>query len=117
MTDSETITLNECMNDMSCVHLYYSADTDLWQAFGLSAYMLEQFAADCGIGRIVDYSRRLMMPSVTLPASGLQTIVSASGLIQDDSDGHIILHPNIHICKKGYLPWVKDLRGAKMDIA
>lgn len=115
MTDSETITFNECMNDMSCVHLYYLSDADLWQAFGMSAYMLEKFAADCAVSRIVDYSRWLMMPSVTLPASGLQTIVSASGLIQNDSDGHIILHPNIHISKNGYLPWVKGLREAKME--
>lgn len=115
MTDSETIAFNECMNDTSCIHLYHSADADLWQAFGLSAYMLEKFAADCGVSRIVDYSRRLMMPSVTLPTSGLQTILSASGLIQDESDNHIILHPNIHISRKGYLPWVKDLREAKME--
>lgn len=113
MTDPETIAFNECMNDTSCVHLYYSAETHVWQAFGLSAYMLEQFAAGCGVSRIVDYSRRLMMPSVALSASGLQTILSAD-LIKDESDSHLILHPNIQIDGKGYLQWVKGLREAKM---
>lgn len=63
MTDSETITFNECMSDRSYVHLCYAAEADKWQAFGLSAYMLERIAGNNCIVCIADYSYRMMMPS------------------------------------------------------
>lgn len=63
MTDSETITFNECMSDRLYIHLYYAAETDIWQAFGLSAYILELIAGNNSIVCIADYSYRMIMPS------------------------------------------------------
>lgn len=60
MRDVETIAFNEGMNDMSTIHLYYSGKADIWQAFGVSAYILQLFATDNNVEHITDYSFRLM---------------------------------------------------------
>lgn len=113
MTNPEIIIFNECMNDTSCIHLYHSAGTAVWQAFGASAYILERIAADRNVARIADYSHRMMMPSVAISTFELQPIRAVCDWDEDKSSSHIILHPDIQINWDNYLPWAKALREVK----
>ena len=42
MTDLQTVTLNECRNDASTVHLYFLDEAGMWLACGMSAFLLDR---------------------------------------------------------------------------
>lgn len=113
MVDPESIILNECRNNIPCVHLYYSDETDVWQAFGTSAYILEQIVTGNGISHITNYSPRMMMPSVTLSTSSFRRIAAIYDNIEKGLESHVILHPSIPIHREEYLLWAKILRKTK----
>lgn len=106
---ADTIVLNECINDNACIHLYHSVTADIWQAFGISAFLLERLASEHGIDCIADYSYRMMMPFVVLSSSGFQNLASICDWDKDDSD-HLILHSDMQIDRERYRQWVKGLR-------
>lgn len=115
MTDFETIIFNECINDRSDIHLYHSVEPDAWQAFGVSAYLLEQIATDRNISRLTVYSQRTMMPSVVLTVSELRHIMAIYDWDEDESGSHIILYPDIRINRDNYRLWAKVLREIKKE--
>lgn len=112
MTDPETIIFNECINDKSCIHIYYSTETDVWQAFGVSAYLLERITSEHGVDRVADYSYRMMMPFLVLSSSGFQNLALTCGWNKDESN-HLILHSNMQIDCDRYRQWTNGLREMK----
>lgn len=109
----DAITLNECKNDGSHVHLYSEEHSATGTAYGISAYILEQIAADCTVSRIMQYSFQMMMPSITLSSSELRIIVSKGKLVEKKSESHTIYHSNLQISMDHYIQWAKGLRAAK----
>lgn len=106
---ADTIIFNECINDNASIHLYRSATADVWQAFGISAFLLERIASEHGIDCIADYSYRMMMPFIVLSSSSFQNLASICDWDKDDSD-HLILHSDMQIDRECYRQWVKGLR-------
>ncbi len=111
--DSDTITLNECANDGTKMHLYYSAETDMWVSFGNSAFILATLAKKEHVGYVDGFSVRMQMPTVVLSSSGVRVLSSICVPVREESGNHIIFHPNIRICENNYLQWVKGLREVK----
>lgn len=109
----DAITLNECKNDGSYIHIYYQEHLAKWTAYGISAYILERMAADGKAARITDYSYRMMMPSVTLASSELQKLLSTGYSIKENPDSPITIRSNMSISMDNYLLWVTDLREAR----
>lgn len=62
MIKAETITLKECENDGSVIHLYYNKAIGVWTAFGHSAYALRLFGKTYSQENPRGYSEDLQMP-------------------------------------------------------
>jgi len=58
----DIITLNECGNDGSRIHLYPAKDIAIWTAYGYSAYALHRFAKINGYGSLTGFSETMQMP-------------------------------------------------------
>ena len=107
--DNETIILNECRNAQPVIHLYYSQTAEIWQAFGMSAYCLDEFATHNDIPHLLGYSCRLMMPAVALPDTELKKfsikpLTSAFG-----PQDHVVLSISDAPNKNDYIAWARKL--------
>lgn len=110
--DCETIIFNECRNDLSAIHLYYSAAAELWQAFGASAYRLDELVTGDGIPHLTGYSLRLMMPSVALRISELKRVAVKYGFAISESQDHVEIPAcalPAMIDRNGYTVWARRL--------
>ncbi len=61
MIDTTLITINECVNDGTGVHLYYNDNNDTWIAYGVSAYILSQIGME-PMNIVYGYSNEIQMP-------------------------------------------------------
>ncbi len=62
MIDTTLITLNECLNDGTVIHLYYNDKRDAWMAYGLSAYMLCHIGEKSYLSILCVFSDEIQMP-------------------------------------------------------
>ena len=114
MTDLQTVTLNECRNDASTVHLYFLDEAGMWLACGMSAFLLDRLAQVCGAGCITAYSESLMMPTAVVTPRGLQSVAaSCSG--GNEASGRVVLRSGLRIESKSYRAWARVLREATID--
>ena len=60
--NADVITLNECKNDGTFLHLYFDKPMNVWAAYGLSAYKLRLFGKSNGCNNLREFSKELQMP-------------------------------------------------------
>lgn len=68
------IILNEFRNDGTCIYLYEDRKTDLWSAYGYSAYNVNTIAVNNRLPLVKSFSKEYQMPLVMFDKKTCETL-------------------------------------------
>ncbi len=105
----EIIVLNECRNDGTYIYLYEDTNTNLWSAYGYSAYNVNTLAINNRLPLLKSFSKKYQMPLVMFDKTTCETLqrfcqhgnMIPQGLCLCQDEG---------IDEESYCFWVKQLR-------
>lgn len=110
MINIDIITLNECKNDGSYIHLYYQDMTDTLIAYGLSAYALSRIFNENLSSGLSGFSATLLMPCVRIDRDILGELVRCRDIEKCGETDGIVLKLKEPVTKSNYMDWAKALR-------
>ena len=107
MTEEQQLIIwSEAMNDGQTVHLYYDASTDLYAAYGLSAYCVSRI-----IRPLEGYSAELMMPVVQVSRQHLLQLRSHLGhIVECQESRYYRIEMKTRPRTDGYQKWAERAR-------
>ncbi len=105
--NTDIVTLNECNNTGSYIHIYYYPIAGAWVSYGISAYLLGYFCKSKGIQTIESYSFELQMPSVIVMDA--VDIAKQSSVITN-SGSYYLLDSDRKLDNDEYRSWASGLR-------
>ncbi len=108
--NSDIITLNECKNDGSYIHLYFQEDVASWVAYGLSAYALRLFAKANGYNNLRGFSQTLQMPFTLIGEDAIKYIVQSAAETLDISDVYLSVRMYDMVNMSAYAQWTNKLK-------
>lgn len=108
---AEVITLNECKNDGSFLHLYFDKSTNTWAAYGLSAYGLRLFGKSNGCNNLRGFSKKLQMPCTLVGEDTIPQLLRRASILQQMNDSYLQIHMQDAIDMSAYAKWTNKLKG------
>lgn len=99
------ITLNECANDGSDIHLYFNPKIGFYTAYGLSAYI-----ADHIVEGPKSFSDEYQMPVMIIAPGEVLSLRSATEKVQHMQHEYYHFKSRSMIGTEGYAKWVKSLK-------
>ncbi len=106
--DLEIISFNEGTNDGRHIHLYMDSTTNLWVAYGLSAYGLRLLGKAKGFGTVRGYSVTMQLPCTVANKDALaELLTNDCKTIEEEYICHVIEEK---IDRQSYMRWVAKLR-------
>jgi len=106
----DTITLNECRNDGSYIHLYRNKDVAAWTAYGISAYALRLFTKSNGYGSLRGFSDTMQMPCTIVGDDAVKDIVQNAAETQIISDVYLSVSMHDTLDMSAYAKWTGKLK-------
>ena len=108
----EIIIFNECMGvNGRIAYLYRSRETDLWTAYGYSAYRTSEMARKNGLRTVEGFSKRVQMPSTVLDMEAFEYITSQCFSEEQDADCVRLLLPDpAPVDRDRYRNWAQKLK-------
>ena len=110
----EIIIFNECFNaDGKHIHLYRNGETNVWAAYGYSAYKVAAMECRDDISIIKSYSLKLLMPVVILGNEAHGHIATLCHKEEQTPDYIRLSVPEtLPAGVNGYRDWAQGLRDA-----
>jgi len=108
--DNDIITLNECKNDGSYIHLYFQAPVAAWAAYGMSAYALRLFTKSNGINNLRGFSKEAVMPCTLVGEEAVGYIVQNAAETLDMSDTYMSVRMHDTVDASAYAKWTDKLK-------
>ena len=105
----EVIVLNECRNDGTHIYLYEDHRTDLWSAYGYSAYKVNTLAVDNHLPLLKSFSREYQMPLVMFDKKTCEALQQLCRHENTTSQGLCLVQPE-PVDDESYYLWVNHLR-------
>jgi hypothetical protein len=102
---NENISRNEIFNDGKTIHLYFNGMIGLYVAYGISAFLLYQYAQ-----AKPSYSDEMQMPVAVINAEHYEALAKQLGLSKNVS-GYRCLKTEVPIDMEAYSAWAEELRG------
>ncbi len=109
-SDMEQIKKNEYKNTGNSIHLYLSEGTDMWVAYGLSAYGLRLYGKSLGFGTVRSYSSLLQLPCTVADKDAVSGLLSGNASFRQASDTYLCLGISEGIDKDTYGMWASKLQ-------
>ncbi|MEG1916129.1 MAG: hypothetical protein RR061_05560 [Muribaculaceae bacterium] len=107
----DKITQNECSNDGTKIHLYYSAEAEMWISFGYSAFILTSIVQNESINHIDNFSVQLQMPSIIINNTTLKKVSTIHKTIKVNKEQYVIVFGSNCVNAEEYREWTTALRG------
>lgn len=107
--NNEQITLNECANDGSYIHLYLNEDIASWTAYGLSAYALRLAAKVNGYGNLRGFSKSMQLPCTVISEEYVPHLIQKAAKTIEISDSYIMLQMEDKVDFGTYSKWTNKL--------
>ncbi len=108
--DSDQITLNECKNDGSHIHLYYQGSAAAWAAYGMSAYALRLFSKSHEVNNLRGFSKEIVMPCTIVGEDAIKYIVQNAAETLDMSDEYLSVRMHDTVDMSAYAKWTNKLK-------
>lgn len=109
--NADIITLNECKNDGSFLHLYYNNSIGAWAAYGLSAYGLRLFVKSNGFNNLRGYSKGLQMPCTLVGNETISQLLQQSAALQQTTDSYVQVRMPDAVDLSTFTKWTNKLKG------
>jgi len=106
----DTITLNECKNDGSYIHLYFNADIAAWCAYGISAYGLRLFTKANGYNSLRGFSESVQMPCTSVGEDACKFLVQNAQSVLQTSESYMSLRLADIVNMDAYAKWTNKLK-------
>ncbi len=104
---NEAITLNECQNNGSTIHLYYNPVAGSWFSYGISAFLLKELCKANDILAIESYSDEYQMPSTFV--MDIVDVIKFAAIVRS-VDSYYAVEVNDKVDEEQYMPWAAQLR-------
>lgn len=108
--NSEQITLNECGNDGSYIHLYLDKKISVWSAYGLSAYALRLVSKVNGYNNLRGFSKYMQLPCTIISEEHVPQLIKNAATTVETSDSYIRLRMTERVDIGAYIKWTNKLR-------
>ena len=106
----DIITLNECKNDGSYIHLYYQKSIAEWVTYGLSAYGLRLFCKSHGINSLRGFSKGMLMPCTLVGEDSITYIIQNTAETLGMSDEYVSVRMHDKVDMSAYTKWTNKLK-------
>lgn len=109
--NNDVITLNECQNDGSCIHLYFIEQFNSWVAYGLSAYHLRLIVKQNGWHNSYrNFSKRMQMPYTVIDRATVKLLMSLIAVEQKYEEQYIFIRTSDFVDRDAYAKWTNKLQ-------
>lgn len=105
--NKDLVTINEVVNDGSCIFFYQEEISGVWVTYGYSAYLLSQMS---GIGILSSFSEQMQMPCVCITNADFRGIVKNNMTIMECRDGYFYLPTTSKVEENLYRQWTNSLK-------
>lgn len=111
---TDAVTLNECRNDGSFIHLYFDASASVWSAYGLSAYNLYLSMEVQEVYNLLlcGFSKTLQMPCVTV-GTEVFPLLSRLGIPLREISGYRLFRMFDAVDMSAYLKWTNRVKKSR----
>lgn len=110
MINIDIITLNECKNDGSYIHLYFQKSVAAWVAYGMSAYALRLFSKSNGTNNVRGFSKEIVMPCTIVGEDAVKYITQGAAETLDMSDDYLSVRMPDAVDTSAYQKWTNKLK-------
>lgn len=107
--DRDTVTLNEFINNGSEIHLYYHSSSDMWMAYGYSAYMINKILTEKEEQPFMNFSKDFQMPYVACKKKDMKMLIDDYQYLNSKPE-HLKIQNFIDVDPNEYYDWVHDLK-------
>ena len=105
------VTLNECKNDGTFLHLYFDKPMNVWAAYGLSAYRLRLFGKSNGCNNLREFSKELQMPCTIVGEDAIPCLLQHATVLQQMDDSYLQIRMQDAVDMSAYMKWINKLKG------
>lgn len=109
--NADVITLNECKNDGTSLHLYFDKSTNAWAAYGLSAYGLRLFGKSNGCSNLRGFSKTMQMPCTLVGDDAIPQLLRHATVLQRMNDSYLHVRMRDTVDMSAYAKWTNKLKG------
>ena len=109
--NADMITLNECKNDGTFLHLYFNKPMNVWVAYGLSAYKLRLFGKSNGCNNLREFSKELQMPCTIVGEDVIPCLLQHATVLQQTNDSYLQIRMQDAADISSYTKWTNKLKG------
>ena len=113
--NTEQITLDECRNDGRHIHLYHDEGTNVWIAYGYSAYSLRLYVKKHRYDCLRSFSYVMQMPCTLIPDQVVHHIRKTEKLMEEHIGTYVLFEMPAAVDMTDYLQWVSKLRETRFD--
>lgn len=103
----DIITLNEVLNDGTGIFFYQEEMSEVWVAYGYSAYLLSQML---GNKTLQSFSELMQMPCVCLTNADFKSVVRSHMKTIECRDGYYYLPTTMRVDEDAYKQWTNNLK-------
>ncbi len=111
--DTGIITINECKNDGSYLHLYFLDSASTWIAYGLSAFGLRLFVKSEGCMSLRGFSKKLQMPCTQVGEDTVPLLLQRAIVVRHISASYLLVRMPDAVDRSAYARWTDKLRGGE----
>lgn len=105
--NNDLITINEVVNDGTCIFFYQEEMSGVWVTYGYSAYLLSQMS---NIKTLSSYSELMQMPCVCISNIDFKGIVRNNMSTIECRDGFFYLPTSSKVDEDEYRQWTNSLK-------
>lgn len=109
MTPHELIITNEQMNIGNKLHLYYTETSNVWIAYGISAYALRLYVKSHGYDNLRGYSRALHQPCTVVGPETIKRMRQNIAITNEKQSDYLGFEISHTIDLNDYVHWVAKL--------
>lgn len=113
---TEEITLNECQNDGTCIHVYLLDEMNAWIAYGLSAFHLRLLVkSNSWRNSFRNFSKSMQMPYTIIDRDTARQLAELPSLEQMMDDEHLFVRMEDCVDMAAYSRWTNRLHESPTD--
>ncbi len=113
---TEEITLNECQNDGTCIHVYLLDEMNAWIAYGLSAFHLRLLVkSNSWRNSFRNFSKSMQMPYTIIDRDTAWQLAELPSLEQMMDDEHLFVRMEDCVDMAAYSRWTNRLHESPTD--